>query len=45
MARVSFIESGEEYQVVKRGREYHGCGEGYNVKKGKVYLSTALALL
>ena len=40
-----FIESvGEEYQVVKRGREYHICGEGYNVRKGKVYPSTALAL-
>ena len=24
---------GEEYHVVKRGREYHGCGEEYNVKK------------
>ena len=29
---------GEEYQVVKRGREYYGCGEEYNVKKGKQYL-------
>ena len=30
----------EEYQVVKRGREYHGCGEEYNVEKegkGKQY--------
>ena len=24
---------GEEYQVVKRGRKYHGCGEEYNVEK------------
>ena len=24
---------GEEYQVVKRGRTYHGCGEEYNVEK------------
>ena len=29
-----FIKSvGEEYQVGKRGREYHGCGEEYNVEK------------
>ena len=27
-----FMKSvGEEYQVVKRGREYHGCGEEYNI--------------
>ena len=33
-----FIKSvGEEYQVVKRVREYHGCGEVYNVdKNGKL---------
>ena len=24
---------GEEYQVVKRGREYHGCGEEYNMEE------------
>ena len=24
---------GEEYQVVKRGIKYHGCGEKYNVEK------------
>ena len=24
--------AGEEYQVVKRGREYQGCGEEYNVE-------------
>ena len=24
---------GEEYQVVMRGMEYHGCGEDYNVEK------------
>ena len=24
---------GEEYQVVKKGREYHGCEEEYNVEK------------
>ena len=24
---------GEEYQVEKRGREYHGCGEEYNAEK------------
>ena len=31
-----FIKSvGEEYQVVKRKREYHGCGEEYNMEKGK----------
>ena len=28
---------GEEYQVVKRGREYHGYGEECNVGKGKPY--------
>ena len=30
----------EEYQVVKRERKYHGCGEEYNVdkkRKGKQY--------
>ena len=27
---------GEEYQIVKRGREYQGCGDEYNFeKKGK----------
>ena len=27
-----FIKSvGIEYQVLKRGREYHGCGEEYNI--------------
>ena len=24
---------GEEYQVVKRGMEYYGCGEEYKVEK------------
>ena len=34
--REEFIKSaGEEYQVVKRGREHHGFGEEYNVEKGK----------
>ena len=29
-----FIKSvGEENQILKIGREYHGCGEEYNVKK------------
>ena len=34
----SLVKSaGEEYQVVKRGRDYHGCGEEYNAEKsGKV---------
>ena len=27
----------EEYQNVKRGREYHGCGEVYKHRKGKQY--------
>ena len=27
----------EVYQVVKRGTEYHGCGEEYNVEIGKQY--------
>ena len=27
---------GKEYQVVKKGREYHGCGgEEYKLEKGK----------
>ena len=26
---------GKEYQVVKKGREYHGFWEEYNVEKGK----------
>ena len=30
-----FKSVGEEYQVVKRGREFHGCGEEYNVTRGK----------
>ena len=30
----SFIKSvGEEYQVVKRGREYHGCEEDFEKKE------------
>ena len=29
-----FIKSGgEEYQAVKKGREYHGCGEEYSLEK------------
>ena len=24
-----------KYQLVKRGREYHGCGEEFDVEKGK----------
>ena len=24
---------GEEYQVVKRGREYHDCGDEYNLER------------
>ena len=29
-----FIKSvWEEFKVAKRGREYHGCGEEYNVEK------------
>ena len=32
--RVKFIKSvGTEFPVVKRGREYHGFGEEYNVEK------------
>ena len=27
----------EEYQVVKRGREYQGCGEEYNGENGNQY--------
>ena len=27
--------AGEEYQVLKKGREYHGCGEEYNADKGE----------
>ena len=33
---IKFINSvGEEYQVVKKGREYHGCREENNMEKGK----------
>ena len=36
-----FIKSvGEEYKVVKRGMEYHGFEEEYNVEKGKVISSS-----
>ena len=32
--KVSRLKSvGEEYQVVKRGREYHGCGDEYSVEE------------
>ena len=35
---MKFVKSvGEEYQVVKRGRENHGCREKCNVGKGKQY--------
>ena len=30
-----FKSVGEEYQVVKRGREYHGFGEEYNAEKSE----------
>ena len=30
---VPYPPGGEDYQVVKRRREYHGCGEEYNVEK------------
>ena len=31
-----FIKSvGEEYQVVKKERKHHGCGEEFTWKKGK----------
>ena len=31
---VPFIKSvGEEYQVMKRGKEYYGCEKEYNVEK------------
>ena len=34
MVTEEFIKSvGEESQVVKRGREYHGCGEKFIVEK------------
>ena len=38
---------GKEYQVVKRGREYHGGGEEYNVGKlkGKKYNLTIKLLI
>ena len=32
--QVFFRFVGEDYQVVKMGREYHGCGEEYNVEIG-----------
>ena len=31
---------GEDYQVVKRERKYHGCGEEYMVKKREAISST-----
>ena len=31
----SLFAVGEEYQVVKRKREYNGGGEEHNVEKGK----------
>ena len=31
---------GEEYQVVKRGMEYHGCGEEYNVESNIIIPKT-----
>ena len=41
-----FKSLGEEYQVVKRGRKYHGSAEEYNVDKTEkgniIYLSTSL---
>ena len=45
-----FIKSvEEECQVVKRGREYHGCGEEYNVEKrergSKIIVPMILKLL
>ena len=39
---------GEEYQVVKRGREYHGCGEEYNSKKrekGSIFIFSLILRL
>ena len=33
-SRGKFIKSvGEEYQVVKRRKNYYGCGEEYNMEK------------
>ena len=33
MQKKFIMSIGEEHQVVKRGREYHDCGEEYNVEK------------
>ena len=33
---IKFVKSvGEKYQVGKKGREHHGCGEAYDGEKGK----------
>ena len=43
--RGSLMKSfGEEYLVVKMGREYHGCGEEYNVEKRKGDFKTSRKL-
>ena len=43
---MKFIKSvGEEYQVVKREREYHGCGEEYNVEKRKWVSNTIFPMI
>ena len=35
--KLKIKSAGEEYQVVKRGMEYHVCGEEYNLGKGNKY--------
>ena len=41
-----FIQSvGEEYQVVKRGSEYHGCWKEYNVEKSESNIILPIILM
>ena len=41
-----FIKSvGEKYKIVKRGREYHGCWEEYNVTKRERIIILPLILM
>ena len=35
----------EEYQVVKREREYHGCGEEFNMEKRKRVSNTIFPMI
>ena len=44
--RGKFIKCvGEEFQVVKRRREYHGCGEEYNLEKMERGSNSVLSII